>query len=558
MCKNIQDHVIIEKDPITAHKKLLELPGLKKYLHGLKSEDEKEHFERHLRKYINIYLPDCPFEVATTNRYTITTAEACIKARKRLKKGESIKYLSGIQVEMTEKEEKELSSRTDFSIVLSSRRKRPSLFLGPARFANHDCDSNARLNTSGAHGIHIVACKDIEVGDEITVTYGEDYFGIENCECLCATCESLLRNGWDPLGPPLKDDSSDEEEDGEEDERAEARDKEHSRPSAARQELSSGRSRSNLGKRKREEGTSSSNQEKMQELSSKRKRGRPRKHHLAEDDTDRDVRETPSSNRYSQDARRTLDPTSSGTKNGSEKAFATSNYRTPRHDHKRTPLSDRFAKSSSRESSLESSKDVLQKIVDFLSAIGDRTLLQRSVRASNSDPATTSGPQTKSAETAAKATPVAAEIRSDNGSPVLKRLQSFDDADPSHDTHGRSFWGNSASPSKSPGTPSYATGLSRRSSLESLSSKAGASTGDISKFGTPKSKLRNVDRERSASALRNVVNAGDDEVDIYSITSSPAPVERNEDTHVGAPNTQSFEERSESTGSASPPSSTLR
>lgn len=110
---------------------------------------------------------------------------------------------------MTEKEEMELSSRTDFSIVISSRRKRPSLFLGPARFANHDCDSNARLATSGPHGINIVARKYIEVGDEITVQYGENYFGEDNCECLCGSCEKAVRNGWDPRGPVLPDSDSD-------------------------------------------------------------------------------------------------------------------------------------------------------------------------------------------------------------------------------------------------------------------------------------------------------------------------------------------------------------
>ncbi|KAK6437508.1 histone lysine methyltransferase Set9 [Oleoguttula sp. CCFEE 5521] len=206
---------IINKDPITAVRKLLSLPGLARYFSSLRSTDEKEHFERHLRKYVNIYLPDCPFEVGTTNRYTIVTHEACITARRVIRQGEPVKYLTGIQVEMTEREEKELSSRTDFSIVISSRRKRPSLFLGPARFANHDCDSNAKLSTSGAHGIHIVARRSIAIGEEITVTYGEDYFGQDNCECLCATCERLLRNGWDPEGPVLHESSS-EEESGEE------------------------------------------------------------------------------------------------------------------------------------------------------------------------------------------------------------------------------------------------------------------------------------------------------------------------------------------------------
>jgi histone-lysine N-methyltransferase SUV420H len=212
VCKALQTHAIVEKDAAAAQEKLLKLSGLSKYHKGLRTEDEKEHFVRHLRKYVNIYLPDCPFEVGTTNRYTIQTAEACIIARKPIKKGEVVKYLSGIQVEMTEKEEEELSSRTDFSIVLSSRRKRPSLFLGPARFANHDCDSNAKLNTTGPHGIHIVACKDIAVGDEITVVYGMDYFGEDNCECLCGTCERLLRNGWDPRGPILHEDGDEDSE----------------------------------------------------------------------------------------------------------------------------------------------------------------------------------------------------------------------------------------------------------------------------------------------------------------------------------------------------------
>lgn len=226
ICKTLQQYVIINKDPNTAHEKLLQLPGLAKYLRSLKTEDEKEHFRRHLRKYVNMYLADCPFEVGTTNRYTITTAEAAIIARKPLRKGESIKYLTGIQVEMTEREEQELSKNNDFSVVMSSRRKRPSLFLGPARFANHDCDSNAKLTTTGPHGIHIVACKEIHLGDEITVTYGDDYFGEENCECLCGTCERLQRNGWDPRGPIVHDDSSDEEEDSDEEgeENADARD----------------------------------------------------------------------------------------------------------------------------------------------------------------------------------------------------------------------------------------------------------------------------------------------------------------------------------------------
>ncbi len=152
-----------------------------------------------MRKYINIWLPDCPFEVSTTNRYTIVTHEAATTARRFIKKNQTIKYLSGYLVSMTAEEEEDLDlTRRDFSIVMSSRKKSPSLFLGPARFANHDCNANARLATQGPDGMQVVAVRDIQLGEEITVTYGDSYFGENNCECLCMTCEKEERNGWSP------------------------------------------------------------------------------------------------------------------------------------------------------------------------------------------------------------------------------------------------------------------------------------------------------------------------------------------------------------------------
>ena len=169
----LQKSVIVEKNPAKAETQLLALPGLRKFSESLKTDKEKDDFRRHLRKYINIYLPDCPFEVSSTNRYTVVTHEAAVTARLDIRKGEVVKYLSGIQVIMTPEEEEQInSSRRDFSIVVSSRNRSASLFLGPARFANHDCGANARLMTSGTAGMEIIAVRDIEVGEEITVTYG--------------------------------------------------------------------------------------------------------------------------------------------------------------------------------------------------------------------------------------------------------------------------------------------------------------------------------------------------------------------------------------------------
>lgn len=212
----LQKSVIVKKDPAKAEAQLLALPGLKKFVGDLKTEKEKDDFRRHLKKYVAIYLPDCPFEVASTNRYTVVTHEAAVTARRYIKKGEVVKYLSGIQVIMTEEEEEHIkSSRRDFSIVVSSRNKSASLFLGPARFANHDCGANAKLMTTGNAGMEIIAVRDIDIGEEITVSYGkclhseiqysilmyllgENYFGEDNCECLCQTCEDQCQNGWTP------------------------------------------------------------------------------------------------------------------------------------------------------------------------------------------------------------------------------------------------------------------------------------------------------------------------------------------------------------------------
>ena len=183
-----------------AESELLKLSGFRKFLDRLQSTREKDDFRKHLRKYINIWLPDCPFEVSTTNRYTIVTHEAAVIARQPIKKNTVIKYLCGTLVAMSPEEEKDLDlTRRDFSIVMSSRKKTPSFFLGPARFANHDCNANARLTTTGNDGMQVVTNRDIEPNEEITVTYGEDYFGADNSECLCKTCESFGRNGWTPL-----------------------------------------------------------------------------------------------------------------------------------------------------------------------------------------------------------------------------------------------------------------------------------------------------------------------------------------------------------------------
>ncbi|KAG5661419.1 hypothetical protein KAF25_005541 [Fusarium avenaceum] len=215
--KILQEEVVLKKDLDGAEKRLLTTNGLKRFHNGLKTDKEKEDFRRHLRRYVQIYLPDCPWEVSSTNRYTIVSHEAAVTARRAIRRNEAIKYLSGVQVVITPEEEKAISSqKKDFSIVVSSRSKCTSLFMGPARFANHDCEANAKLMRTSHSGIEIVATRAIEAGEEITVTYGDNYFGDNNCECLCRTCEELLRNAWEPEegAAPVKTSIEQEKSDG--------------------------------------------------------------------------------------------------------------------------------------------------------------------------------------------------------------------------------------------------------------------------------------------------------------------------------------------------------
>lgn len=478
VCAILRQSVIWEKDAQEAHKQLLGLSGIAKYYRGLRSEDEKEHFERHLRKYINIYLPDCPFEVATTNRYTVTTSEACVKARRTIRRGEVVKYLTGIQVEMTEKEEEELSSRTDFSIVLSSRRKRPSLFLGPARFANHDCDSNARLNTSGPHGIHIVAVKEILPGDEITVTYGDDYFGIDNCECLCSTCENLQRNGWHPMGPWLKDDSSDEEDEDDDEEADDAP------VAAASSELDSeASSNAVLGKRKRDVEASVSAGDDHEKP--KRKRGRPRKSEIGDG---KDVR-------------------SQGTATTSDSQSGHPKKRQEFLDHISRPGSATCSGSARRAAGSPQfdAKDVpseytLERIYELLNVIADRsTGTKTSAAPASQSQAGASDERKSDLDAGSKATSSAGE----SNTPLSRQNLT---------TVGTGLL-----------TPPYARGLSRSPEPPSTTLKGPLTpraSADPSKLRVP-----SIKKERSMSSLRNVVNAttSDSERDVFSIPTSPGP-----------------------------------
>ncbi|KAF9153529.1 Histone-lysine N-methyltransferase set9 [Linnemannia schmuckeri] len=191
----IQRKVIFERKLPEAVKELLELEPIKSMF---TKEKEIQDFGTHARRYLSIYLPSAGFEISQTDRYSAVTnkSEACVIANRPFEAGDELRYCAGTIANLTEQEEKDLETKTsDFSVIKTSRRG-TCLFLGPARFVNHDCDPNCSFMSAGSSAIYFKVQKPISVNDEITTHYGDNYFGVDNQECLCATCERLGQGGY--------------------------------------------------------------------------------------------------------------------------------------------------------------------------------------------------------------------------------------------------------------------------------------------------------------------------------------------------------------------------
>ncbi|KAM6502447.1 hypothetical protein JOM56_002424 [Amanita muscaria] len=184
---------------------LLLLPAVRYYL---KSYEQKQinAFATHASRYFELYLPTGSIEIAHTSRYAHRTgkSELCILATRNLLPGAVITELKGSMANLTEDEDRELKRninngdvRRDFSVIHSKQMKKNHLFLGPARFVNHDCDHNCELFREGKY-ITFRVLRQISIGEEITAHYGDGYFGKKNRHCLCETCERNDRGGYAP------------------------------------------------------------------------------------------------------------------------------------------------------------------------------------------------------------------------------------------------------------------------------------------------------------------------------------------------------------------------
>uniref|UniRef100_A0A1I8I5W4 [histone H4]-N-methyl-L-lysine(20) N-methyltransferase n=2 Tax=Macrostomum lignano TaxID=282301 RepID=A0A1I8I5W4_9PLAT len=148
----------------------------------------------HLCRYLHLFDPRSGVRIEACRRYLHENrVGARIVSTRQWQPGQRIDMLIGCIAEVSPEEEADggylKPGVNDFSVMYSTRKHRSQLWLGPAAYINHDCRPNVRFVPTGACSAHYEVVRPIEEGDEVLLYYGNHFFGLNNCECECRTCE---------------------------------------------------------------------------------------------------------------------------------------------------------------------------------------------------------------------------------------------------------------------------------------------------------------------------------------------------------------------------------
>jgi histone-lysine N-methyltransferase SUV420H len=172
-----------------------------------KSKEQIAAFREHAMRYLFVFHPTSGFRIVPSKRYTNDSKMgAKVVVTQEWQKGECMPMLSGVISEMNKEEENAIlrPGQNDFSVMFSTRKHCSQLWLGPAAYINHDCLPTCSFIATGRNTACVKVLRDMSIGDEVTCYYGPNFFGSNNDECECVTCEKRKTGAFKQTEVSLK------------------------------------------------------------------------------------------------------------------------------------------------------------------------------------------------------------------------------------------------------------------------------------------------------------------------------------------------------------------